>query len=305
MIKEKRNFLWQTALSILDVGSSVVYYLLGRHLDTADIQLLEELFQHVALTPALDIHSSTYSQAQRQFEETNSLKFIQLLAKLKKGKDILLVTSNSNGYNILQTSIATVLIYSAKVLLTCQHLPAQIQADHEASVNARLQLIRALLEYGCDPNRGLVLANKKKLTLPANQQISHNHDDECQKNENQLEVGQRPHYADSDSSDSIMPTNIKNVTLNPVTAENLDILNSTPIDTPLLIVCCLYNCHNLLNLVSEKKAASLTSLVSHSNSDPVSPPIRSEILRLVVFYSDLSPCKIIFYYLKSVGQIFN
>ncbi len=280
MIKEKRNFLWQTALSILDVGSSVVYYLLGRDLDTNDIQLLEELFHHVQLTPVSDIHSATYSKAQRQFEENNSLKFIRLLSKLKKGKDILLVTSNSNGYNILQTSISNVLVFSAKALLTYNHLPTEIQANYEASVNARLKLIKALLDYGCDPNRGLVLANKRKLTLSDNQNIHHNEEIECQASEK--DAGERPEYADSDSSDSIMPTNIKNVTLNPVTAENLDILNSTPIDTPLLLVCCLYNCHNLLNLVKEKKSDCGKSLSNNFNSQSL--PIRSEILRSVVYY---------------------
>jgi hypothetical protein len=58
----------------------------------------------------------------------------------------------------------------------------------------------------------------------------------------------RPVYFDSDSSDSMMATDMKNVSHNPVSPENLDILNSTPIDTPLLLVCCLYNCHNLTNL---------------------------------------------------------
>lgn len=247
MVKESMSMLWHTALSVIDVGSSIMYYLLGRDLDESDILLIQKMFKHIS-------SAECTQQMTRPSTEGKICEFIELIQKLKKGKDLLLVTSKSNGYNILQTSIAN-------------HL-----ADSNAKHQPRFQLIEALLKYGSDPNRGLVLANKKHLVVNSDfyltshaiahealepiakgEVLSPKAKEDDKKSDDTLFAMEkntsRPVYFDSDSSDSMMATDMRNVShLTPVSAENLDILNSTPIDTPLLLVCCIYNCHNLMNL---------------------------------------------------------
>lgn len=249
MVKESMSMLWHTALSVIDVGSSIMYYLLGRDLDESDILLIQQMFKYVSSVECTQMTPS----------EGKTCEFIELIQKLKKGKDLLLVTSKSNGYNILQTSIAN-------------HL------SHSAERQPRFQLIEALLKYGSDPNRGLVLANKKHLVVNSDfylisPAIAHEaldpvakgevlrpkakvDDDKSDETVLAMEKNMsRPVYFDSDSSDSMMATDMKNVShLTPLSAENLDILNSTPIDTPLLLVCCIYNCHNLMNLCSRTRS---------------------------------------------------
>ena len=44
------NILWNSALSVLDLSSSLIYYLLGRDLDDNDLALIEELFHHLSNT---------------------------------------------------------------------------------------------------------------------------------------------------------------------------------------------------------------------------------------------------------------
>ncbi len=50
-MKSKINFLWHTALSMLDLGSSIIYNLLGRNLDACDIELIEKLLEHMSQLP--------------------------------------------------------------------------------------------------------------------------------------------------------------------------------------------------------------------------------------------------------------
>ena len=42
------NFLWHTALSVIDLGSSLIYNLLGRDLNDDDIKLIEALFRYMS-----------------------------------------------------------------------------------------------------------------------------------------------------------------------------------------------------------------------------------------------------------------
>lgn len=265
MVKESMSLLWHTALSVFDVGSSIMYYLLGRDLDQNDILLIEQLFQHTTTRSMLkrELITQRFMENEYKFELDMSNKYISLIEKLKKGKDLLLVTSRSNGYNVLQATIENLLVYSSNLLRYTTNSDVESQLKYEEAIQARIRLIKAMLEYGCDPNRGLVLANKKRFVvrndlcviqaeLPETRVIDVDKTDDDSDGSTSFKAEKKniskPVYADSDSSDSIMATDMKNVSLNPVNAENLDILNSTPIDTPLLLVCCIYNCHNLLHL---------------------------------------------------------
>ena len=170
-----------------------------------------------------------------------------LKEKFIKGKDLLLVTNKSNGYNILQTGISNILQYATKLLRNTR--TSKCETNYMNMIQSRMQLIKALLEYGSDPNRGLVLANKKKLTIDNNLFFirEHNHGKSAHMDKNQnCEI--YPNYSDSDSSDSIMPTDLTHVSYNFDTSQNLEPSNLTPIDSPLLLICCLYNCDNLLSL---------------------------------------------------------
>jgi hypothetical protein len=115
MVKQSMSMLWSTALSVFDVGSSIVYYLLGRDLDESDILLIQQISTQMTSTREVVRHTGD-DQIASKLEEIATFKLIELIEKLKRGKDLLLVTSKSNGYNILQTGIANLLVHSANLL---------------------------------------------------------------------------------------------------------------------------------------------------------------------------------------------
>lgn len=123
-------------------------------------------------------------------------------------------------------------------------------------IEARVQLIKTLLEYGSDPNRGLVLVNKKKLTIDKNFFLRDYYYVSRQKKQH---IDMYPNYTDSDSSDSILPTDLTNISCDPGATQSLETL--TPIDSPLLLLCCLYNYDNLQSL--SKGISRFDSKASH------------------------------------------
>ena len=174
------NFIWHTALSVFDIGSSLIYSMLGRDLTESDVQLLGLLFAHMARTQhtllslplaeqdPLSVALSRHIDSDRaQLQNFTSL----LLTNLKSGvgKDLLLVTSKSNGYNLLQTSVQSSMELSASMLARhYKHfmLTPSLEASFSSLITLRLELVRILLEtYACDPNRGLLLSNKTKLVV--------------------------------------------------------------------------------------------------------------------------------------------
>ena len=83
--------MWHTALSLCDVGSNVIYYLLGRELVAADIDLLEKVFKHMA--DKKDMFAKTLDQcaynrlvaSEQLWEQTHSADLIYQIKQLKKG----------------------------------------------------------------------------------------------------------------------------------------------------------------------------------------------------------------------------
>ena len=53
-MKNKINFLWNLSLSVIDIGSSLIYNLLGRNLDATDIELIEKIFTHMSTVKSID-----------------------------------------------------------------------------------------------------------------------------------------------------------------------------------------------------------------------------------------------------------
>lgn len=259
-MKNKINFLWHTALSMLDIGSSLIYNLLGRNLDSSDIELIEQIFTHMSHVETITENSI---QTFIQLEQENSKKIINLIERLNKGKDILLLTNKSNGYNILQLSVINLLTYSFNLLEIEQPLD---QIPNQDLFKARLNIIKALLTYGCDPNRGICLQNKKRfqIDLKSNDKSIENDNldsslDDNDQSENQtvittlqtiIQNTKKQNEFDESSAKSLtsLMTNMSQV------SEEKTLQNS-PIDTPLLLVCCLYNCHNLINYHSTSSSS--------------------------------------------------
>jgi hypothetical protein len=134
------NILWHTALSVLDVGSNLVYHILGRHLNENDIKQIELLFKYssvnsltslLGLIWSLDGLGLTSERTQIESHVNSILnsnpnfnKLVELIQserckddshlreicelfnkKVPRGKDLLLVTNKANGYNLLQFSL--------------------------------------------------------------------------------------------------------------------------------------------------------------------------------------------------------
>lgn len=85
MVKEGISILWQTALSVIDVGSNILYHLLGRDLCSEDIALIEKMFMYMESKNQDDIGSGFYERQTKKSEDEYSKKFIQLIKELKKG----------------------------------------------------------------------------------------------------------------------------------------------------------------------------------------------------------------------------
>jgi hypothetical protein len=78
------GFIWETALSLCDLGSSIIYYLLGRDLDQADILLIEQIFAHVELS-SIEFYDENALRLYLQSELTNTDLLVHQINKLNKG----------------------------------------------------------------------------------------------------------------------------------------------------------------------------------------------------------------------------
>lgn len=340
------SFIWHTAISVLDLGSSLIYNLLGRDLNESDIKLIEIIFNYVAKT------SIGQSELKHQFDldskQINTLS--QLLIKNLKScnaKDLLLITNKQNGYNLVQTLVQSILQLSSNILNQSykQILELNLENEFDHLIEQRIDLLKVLLKiYSCDPNRGLLLSNKTKycisltentLNQPGtpikehnkrssnflskkgsfcerknsksnnvlidleNESTSNQEEDinECKTNLDQTKVEtdtlteltttfetmvkNKSLNNLNTSCQSILNSScqktpvspcsyITNVDLSNITfltdEKSINQLNTTPLDTPLLILCCVYNTHNLLNLT-----------VSNSNSKKPSKNLKPRL----------------------------
>ena len=90
MVREGISIIWQTALSVIDVGSSILYHLLGRDLSSEDIALVEKMFIYMEYDPGAEIifKTSFYESKTESLEELEDEylnKFIRFLKELQKG----------------------------------------------------------------------------------------------------------------------------------------------------------------------------------------------------------------------------
>jgi hypothetical protein len=327
------NFIWHTALSVFDIGSSLIYSLLGRDLTDTDVQLLRLLFTHMSKT---HLHSvpltSTESEAltslcnQLDADATQLKNFTALLLNNMKsdiGKDLMLVTSKQIGYNLLQTSIQSSMELSFNTLSQYYKYfvakDGKFEDSFDSLINLRVELIKTLLnDYSSDPNRGLALSNKARYAIDvghsllntcqfskpshlithrlshakkpvkssfgvdksnrsfkSNQCIvdSDDFDEDCsasqtnKKNASSLNRSKsfNNYIPSSVASNPMKPSNtsvsiastlnldLKNITSMSVDEHVIAELNSIPIDTPLLLLTCVYNCHNLIRSDQLKK----------------------------------------------------
>ena len=149
----------------------------------------------------------------------------------------MLVTNKENGYNILQTGIVNLLAYSSSLLTgwTEESLESAVDVNQECIIKSRIALIRCLLEYGCDPNRGLVRTHKKRHVVRNEMVLTDAPNDEL--NESPSE-----HETLTQLNDEMTSSD-----------QYFDDPLVMPVDTPLLLVCCIYNCHNLISLSKQSK----------------------------------------------------
>ena len=333
------NFVWQTALSVLDISSSLIYQLLGRELNDTDIKLIEELFIYMSRpAPPLSLyiqeintrntlknqmsdldmviapsqkqhHHHHYHKHHHRYRhcsdehdylkelemeridfQTNTQKLVNFIKTLPKGKDLLLITCKKNGYNLIQLSMLNLLDYSFNLLNNykkCFNFNGHkidennsslkaIEYNYDLIMESKLELISLLLDYGCDPNRGLVLSNRNKFVIntdspffklnnfaaaPVHQDNNNNNcnvdsiDGDTSKDEHMDHL--YPHWSRppvkslaSTHLPFMLNTDLSFITKSLVDEKKLNILNATPIDSPLLILCCVFNCHNLIGFNS-------------------------------------------------------
>ncbi|CAF0923731.1 unnamed protein product [Brachionus calyciflorus] len=186
------SFLWHTALSVIDLSSSLLYNLLGRDLTENDIQLIELLFTYISNTELKKLFAnksqlnlslnSNNSQTSNQLTVNDLEKCLEydskqisnlinlLLTSIDsfRSKDLLLITNKQNGYNIIQTLIQCILQFSFNILTQNYKLFSEknsnnIENDFDHIIQQRINLLKILLHnYSCDPNRGLLLSNKTR-----------------------------------------------------------------------------------------------------------------------------------------------
>ena len=316
------NFLWHTALSVIDLGSSLIYNLLGRDLNDDDIKLIEALFRYMSkdltnLTSSdiisnpnqnneilnqADSISSTCNnniiksnlstaassdaitveenlnkclnklELECLNDETLNKDLINLILKINKGKDLLLITTKQNGYNLLQFSLFSIFNKSHDLLnqfKSTSHLLYSneiFEKSFDSYINNRISLFKMLLEYGCDPNRGLILSNKSKYVINLDnsyhlphlkcsnlngtkklllKSLSNDLPITC---DNTVSIENNSTNKSKNPFSSIINTDLNLITSKVTDEDTLSLLSVTPIDTPLLLICCIYNCHNLLSL---------------------------------------------------------
>jgi hypothetical protein len=195
------------------------------------------------------------------------------------------------------------------------------EIHYDAIMRVKIELVRVLLEYGCDPNRGLALTNRNKFvinmdssllnsnnynprrcSLQTDQKASaNNYDDNnnsyslksCEQQQQQSQhndvveetsadatIGRNAsrsmslatanalataasHHITSSSS-LMLNTDVSFVTKSLVDEKKFNALNATPIDSPLLILCCVFNCHNLANLNAGNSSGNNSSRAANS-----------------------------------------
>ncbi|RNA15339.1 hypothetical protein BpHYR1_010782 [Brachionus plicatilis] len=295
------NFLWHTALSVVDLSSSLMYNLLGRDLTESDIQLVEQLFAYVSKS---ELNSVATSAAElERLIELDSKNMANLTHSLlqsidsSKSKDLLLITNKHTGYNLIQTMITCTMQLAGRVLGDNAHIFAHksssdMDNDLDYLIGQRLNLFSLLLKsYSCDPNRGLLLSNKTKYCVhvagtertvrpspppkPAAARPKLNNvlvdfetgSSEKIDSDTRSELTADTIVKNSPSRLSPRPapaspcSHITNIELAFVTAhtdqQTIDQLANTPIDTPLLLLCCVYSCTNLASVSQSSNKQTL------------------------------------------------
>lgn len=174
------NLIWHTALSVFDLGSSLLYSLLGRDLTEAEIALIELLFRYMRKTKYVTRRSTirkrlNLMETGRMENEMRQLQAELTLARLQLQhlldeflprcqelhcKDVLLISCRHNGYNLLQLSIESLMATSFRWLDSAYKFylndeSQSIEAEYNAAIEQRMRFVNLLLEkYACDPNRG-------------------------------------------------------------------------------------------------------------------------------------------------------
>lgn len=173
------NLIWHTALSVFDLGSSLLYSLLGRDLTDSEIALVELFFRYMRKTKYVRRQSAI--KKKRNLMDINYIEsdMKQLILEMRmarlnltcliddflskhdlESKDLLLISSRRNGYNLLQMSIDSLITASFRWLenaykfyLNDESQP--IEVEYDQTISQFMYFIKLLLEkYGCDPNRG-------------------------------------------------------------------------------------------------------------------------------------------------------
>ena len=185
------------------------------------------------------------------------------------------------------------------------------ESNYDLIMQSKLELVALLLDYGCDPNRGLALTNRNKFVINTESSLFKLSSLSLEPNEAEEETGETPTESttthDNNNNNieakrdhleflchqqsasgqqrhaslpvnqmrqqpisqphlpSMLNTDFSFVTKALVDDKRLDALNATPIDSPLLLLCCVFNCHNLVRL-HEKTDKSLSSSSHHSTS---------------------------------------
>ena len=193
------NFIWHTALSVIDLSSSLLYNLLGRDLSDSDIKLVEQLFIYVSKTELVTLLNKNRSQLNLssvtskltigelerliEFDSQNISNLMHLLIEnieSFKSKDLLLITNKHNGYNLIQTMASSIINLAHNVLsenfkIFMEKNMSNIENDFDYLISQRINLFSILLNsYSCDPNRGLLLSNKTKYCIQVDSGLKDN-----------------------------------------------------------------------------------------------------------------------------------
>lgn len=173
------NLIWHTALSVFDLGSSLLYSLLGRDLTESEIAIIELFFRYMRKTKYVTRQSVV--KKKRNLMDVNHIEndLNQLILELKLSrlnlsclveeflskydlvsKDLLLISSRRNGYNLLQLSIESLMVGSFRWLENAYKFylndeSRSVETEYDKTIEQHMHFINVLLEkYGCDPNRG-------------------------------------------------------------------------------------------------------------------------------------------------------
>ena len=129
------NFIWNTSLTLIDLGASFVYYLLGRHLTDDDVRLVRELFKCL----------NNYQQLKG--ESCLRYRIDCLLDQLSHGKDTQVVPNDEPvGHNLLQADIFNLFkMIDHQSQQTFEHRNETVDAQKE-HVNPNSRTTRKILD---------------------------------------------------------------------------------------------------------------------------------------------------------------